>query len=133
MFAGSRKTMGSAKLGGSADPPPGKGLRHQAPWGERPARSGSRRNPPVASAAIDIKEVLAMRKISLVLLGATAGAALALLATQPRLAVIGSAANAAAMQDIYRQLGLFGDVFERVRADYVEKPDDNKLIQNAIN
>jgi carboxyl-terminal processing protease len=74
-----------------------------------------------------------MRKISLVLLGATAGAALALLATQPRLAVIGSAANAAAMEDIYRQLSLFGDVFERVRADYVEKPDDTKLIQNAIN
>ena len=28
---------------------------------------------------------------------------------------------------------LFGDVFERVRADYVEKPDDNKLIESAIN
>jgi len=28
---------------------------------------------------------------------------------------------------------LFGDVFERVRADYVEKPDDTKLVQNAIN
>jgi len=74
-----------------------------------------------------------MRKISLVLLGATAGAALALLATQPRFAVIGNSANAAAIQEVYRQLGLFGDVFERVRADYVEKPDDNKLIQNAIN
>jgi carboxyl-terminal processing protease len=74
-----------------------------------------------------------MRKISLVLLGATAGAALALLATQPRLSVTGSAANAAAMEDIYRQLSLFGDVFERVRADYVEKPDDTKLVQNAIN
>ncbi|HEX9215132.1 MAG TPA: S41 family peptidase, partial [Bradyrhizobium sp.] len=74
-----------------------------------------------------------MRKISLVLLGATAGAVLALLATQPRLSVTGSAANAAAMDDIYRQLSLFGDVFERVRADYVEKPDDTKLVQNAIN
>ena len=74
-----------------------------------------------------------MRKISLVLLGATAGAALTMLATQPRLGAAGSVANAAAVQDVYRHLTLFGDVFERVRADYVEKPDDTKLIQTAIN
>jgi hypothetical protein len=30
-------------------------------------------------------------------------------------------------------LSLFGDVFERVRADYVEKPDDSKLIESAGN
>jgi carboxyl-terminal processing protease len=35
--------------------------------------------------------------------------------------------------DIYKQLDLFGDVVERVRADYVEKPDDEKLIETAIN
>lgn len=35
--------------------------------------------------------------------------------------------------DIYRQLDLFGDVLERVRSDYVEKPDDNNLIEHAIN
>jgi carboxyl-terminal processing protease len=35
--------------------------------------------------------------------------------------------------EIYRQLDLFGDVLERVRADYVEKPDDSQLIENAIN
>ena len=34
---------------------------------------------------------------------------------------------------IYKQLDLFGDVLERVRADYVEKPDDAKLIETAIN
>ncbi len=34
---------------------------------------------------------------------------------------------------IYRQLDLFGDVLERVRNDYVEKPDDKKLIESAIN
>src|SRR3990170_3316140 len=28
---------------------------------------------------------------------------------------------------------LLGAVFERVRADYVEKPDDGKLIESAIN
>src|SRR6516162_3094184 len=31
------------------------------------------------------------------------------------------------------QLRLFRDVFERVRADYVERPDDGKLIESAIN
>src|SRR5437764_3769856 len=74
-----------------------------------------------------------MRKISLVLLGASAGVALTLMATQPRIAIGGSAASAAAMEDVYRQLSLFGDVFERVRAEYVEKPDDTKLIQSALN
>ena len=45
---------------------------------------------------------------------------------------VGASAKAAAA-DTYRQLNLFGDVFERVRADYVEKPDDSKLIESAIN
>jgi carboxyl-terminal processing protease len=35
--------------------------------------------------------------------------------------------------EIYRQLDLFGDVLERVRSDYVEKPDDGMLIESAIN
>ena len=35
--------------------------------------------------------------------------------------------------EIYRQLDLFGDVLERVRSTYVEKPDDTKLIESAIN
>jgi carboxyl-terminal processing protease len=73
-----------------------------------------------------------MRKTSLILLGAAAGAALTLITTQPRLVFEGSSARAAAA-DTYRQLSLFGDVFERVRADYVEKPDDGKLVESAIN
>jgi carboxyl-terminal processing protease len=73
-----------------------------------------------------------MRKTSLVLLGAAAGAALTLLISQPRVVAIGGAAKAAAA-DTYRQLNLFGDVFERVRSDYVEKPDDSKLVESAIN
>ncbi|MGC1696935.1 MAG: S41 family peptidase [Pseudolabrys sp.] len=73
-----------------------------------------------------------MRKTSLILLGAAAGAAMTLLATEPRMILIGTTAKAAAA-DTYRQLNLFGDVFERVRADYVEKPDDSKLIETAIN
>ena len=35
--------------------------------------------------------------------------------------------------EIYKQLDLFGDVLERVRTDYVEKPNDGKLIESAIN
>jgi carboxyl-terminal processing protease len=73
-----------------------------------------------------------MRKTPLILLGAAVGAAMTLLATQPRLIFVGASAQAAAT-DTYRQLNLFGDVFERVRADYVEKPDDGKLIETAIN
>jgi len=73
-----------------------------------------------------------MRKTSLILLGAAAGAALTLISTQPRIVFDTSSAKAAAA-DTYRQLSLFGDVFERVRADYVEKPDDSKLIESAIN
>src|SRR5919205_10288 len=73
-----------------------------------------------------------IRRTSLVLLGAAAGVAVTLLATQPRLVLLGASAKAAAA-DTYRQLNLFGDVFERVRADYVEKPDDAKLVEQAIN
>ena len=35
--------------------------------------------------------------------------------------------------DTYRQLNLFGEVFERVRSDYVEETQDRKLIEDAIN
>ncbi len=38
----------------------------------------------------------------------------------------------AASSDTYRQLNLFGDVFERVRADYVEDVTDKELIESAI-
>ena len=72
-----------------------------------------------------------MRKTSLVLLSAATGAALTLFVTQPRSMLMGSSARAAT-SDTYRQLNLFGDVFERVRSDYVEKPDDSKLVESAI-
>lgn len=35
--------------------------------------------------------------------------------------------------ETYQELNLFGDVFERVRAQYVEKEPDEKLIENALN
>jgi len=39
----------------------------------------------------------------------------------------------ATSSETYRQLNLFGDVFERVRSDYVENVDDAEAIEAAIN
>lgn len=39
----------------------------------------------------------------------------------------------AADDGTFRQLDLFGEVFDRVRADYVEPTEDSKLIETAIN
>jgi carboxyl-terminal processing protease len=72
-----------------------------------------------------------MRKTSLVLLGAVIGAGLTTLVAQPT-SWVGSSARAA-VGDTYKQLNLFGDIFERVRSHYVEKPDDSKLVEGAIN
>ncbi len=70
-----------------------------------------------------------IRKFAPILTGIVLGASVTLVTTNPYLA--GGAI--AAGSDIYRQLNLFGDVFEKVRSDYVEKPDDGKLIEAAIN
>ena len=65
------------------------------------------------------------------LLGALAGAAVTVIAIQPP--VMTGAIAKAPPSDTYRELNLFGDIFERVRSHYVEKPDDSKLIESAIN
>ena len=61
-------------------------------------------------------------------LGTLAGAGLATLVLQTD--VLPSAA--AAPSEMYRQLGLLGDVFDRVRTGYVEPPNEAKLIEGAI-
>jgi len=33
----------------------------------------------------------------------------------------------------YRRLAIFGDIYERVRAQYVTEPDEKKLVESAIN
>ncbi len=71
-------------------------------------------------------------KVILVGSGIVVGAAAAVGVTQPQL-FSGSVANAAGTADTYRELSLFGEVFERVRADYVEVPDEQKMIESAIN
>src|SRR4051794_33492095 len=73
-----------------------------------------------------------MRRISHVLVGAALGAGLTILVIQPPSTLI-AAARAAAGSDTYSQLNLLGDVFERIRSGYVEKPNDAKLVEGAIN
>ncbi len=71
-----------------------------------------------------------MRKTSLVLLGVVMGASAVSLGSHTQFLQGGSAVAAAA--DVYRSLNLFGDVFEKVRTDYVEKPDDKKMVEAAV-
>ncbi|NLH83294.1 MAG: S41 family peptidase [Phyllobacteriaceae bacterium] len=72
-----------------------------------------------------------MRKVSLLVLGVLLGAgSMVGIGEGMRLVAAESVPNAA---DTYRQLNLFGDVFERIRSDYVERPDDSKLVESAIN
>ncbi|WP_051335495.1 S41 family peptidase [Methylocapsa acidiphila] len=73
-----------------------------------------------------------MRKVSLVVLGAALGASLVAFETKTAWLFPEGSAKAAA-SDTYRNLNLFGDVFEKIRSDYVEKPDEQKLVEAAIN
>src|SRR5262249_6321032 len=92
-----------------------------------PQRRVSRRSKSMVGVHRQPKGPRMMRKTSLILLGAAAGAALTVFVTQTPLMAVGSSAKAAAA-DTYRQLNLFGDIFERVRSHYVERPDDSKLV-----
>jgi carboxyl-terminal processing protease len=58
---------------------------------------------------------------------AAAGIAVSLLLAAPA-----RAAQPESSTETYRYLKLFGDVFERVRADYVDKVPDKDLIESAI-
>ncbi|MEO8529976.1 MAG: S41 family peptidase [Deltaproteobacteria bacterium] len=70
-----------------------------------------------------------MKKLALYALSGTIlGAVLTTQVAGPLLAQ-----NADAEASVYEQLDLFGDVFERVRAQYVEEVDPQKLIEAAIN
>ncbi len=70
-----------------------------------------------------------IRRLSLLMAGALMGAT-AMVVVQGSLP---TTAAEAAGNDTYKQLSIFGDIFERVRAQYVTPPDDKKLIENAIN
>ena len=69
-------------------------------------------------------------KTALLLTGALLGASGVAL-SEMHLTAPTAAAQAAAA-DSYRALNLFGDVFNRIRTDYVEAPNDSDLIEGAI-
>ncbi len=68
-----------------------------------------------------------------VLLSAGLGASLAFSAPFLAFAADTKTAPAANSPETYRLLGLFGDVMERVRNDYVEPVTDDQLIEAALN
>ena len=61
-------------------------------------------------------------------LGTVAGALLSTQVAGPLLAQ-----EAERRTSVYEQLDLFGDIFERIRAQYVEEVDEEELIEAAIN
>ncbi len=71
-----------------------------------------------------------IRKVTLWATGAAAGA-LAMMVVQHT--IVGTTKADAAGAEVYRQLDIFGDIFERVRSQYVKEPDEKKLIKSAIN
>src|ERR1700688_598790 len=69
-----------------------------------------------------------MRRMALTTLGAAAGFAAGMVVLPfARSATDGDA------QSAYRALDRFGAAFATVRADYVETPDDRKMIESALN
>jgi len=70
-----------------------------------------------------------MKKLIFAAIG---GAALGLVATT-QIAGPLLAQEAESNTSVYEQLDLFGDIFERIRSNYVEEVDDRELIEAAIN
>ncbi|MER5172089.1 S41 family peptidase [Thioclava kandeliae] len=70
-----------------------------------------------------------MRKLVMAALGGTVAGVL--LSTQIAAPLMAQEADDSAAT--YEQLDLFGDIFDRIRKDYVEKVDSKKLIEAAIN
>ncbi|HEX9857960.1 MAG TPA: S41 family peptidase [Paracoccaceae bacterium] len=70
-----------------------------------------------------------MRKFVMAALGGTVAGVL--LTTQVAGPLIAQEASKSA--SVYEQLDLFGDIFERIRAQYVEEVETDKLIEAAIN
>src|SRR5215470_10588389 len=78
-----------------------------------------------------------MRRTPLLLASMAAGSVLTLLIARPPSPAVIPVANAATSSadatETYKQLELFGRIYELVRARYVEQPSDSKLIESAVN
>ncbi|MFK7902464.1 MAG: S41 family peptidase [Nitratireductor sp.] len=71
-----------------------------------------------------------MRKLNLFIGGLALGTAIGL--GTATLVNPTTSANAAG-SETYQRLALFGDIFERIRGTYVTEPDEEKLVESAIN
>ncbi len=71
-----------------------------------------------------------VRRLVLIMVGAVLGAVTALTVIS---GIKPSNTAQAAGVGTYRQLSIFGDIFERVRASYVTEPEEEELIESAIN
>ena len=71
-----------------------------------------------------------MRKFTLWASGALVGAAFTGLMSGT---VLSGNTAIAANSETYKQLDIFGDIFERVRSQYVKKPEEKDLVKAAIN
>ena len=74
-----------------------------------------------------------MRKAVFGLIGAAAGFTLMIGASELRVVPTNADAKTVAPAKQFRALALFDVAFEWVRAGYVEKPNDTKLVESAIN
>ena len=72
-----------------------------------------------------------IRKTAYIAAGIVIGAGCVALGQNTRVLISGPAVAAPA--DTYKNLSLFGDVFDKVRTDYVERPDEQKMVEAAIN
>jgi carboxyl-terminal processing protease len=70
-----------------------------------------------------------MKKFVMAALGGTVAGVLATTQLAPPILAQESARNS----NVYEQLDLFGDIFERIRSQYVEEVDEGELIEAAIN
>jgi hypothetical protein len=70
------------------------------------------------------------RGASWIIAGAFIGLAGTLALSDPHFFAAKASATSA---ETFSKLNLFGDVFERVRSDYVEKPDDKRMPRALLN
>lgn len=70
-----------------------------------------------------------LKKLPLVAMGVALGATATLVVSHPGL-IRGQAWGAS--PQVYRELSLFTNVFDKVRREYVDKPDDKLLIEHAL-
>jgi carboxyl-terminal processing protease len=94
----------------------------------------------IAPPALDSSGVLpitseenAMLRFPKIVIGTAAGAALFMLGIMSGHAQVGPNGSTTSNVEVQRQLELLGKVLQIVRSDYVDKPDDGKLLTSAIN